>query len=88
VTMTVTDETAETIDPSALPEGVFHLLAADNDVTTRYRGYMTLCGELLVASGLPLSCWSEEGSGRDPRYCPDCVREAGRWSVEAGVYGA
>jgi hypothetical protein len=83
--MTVTEGTTEATDPGALPEGVFHLLTADDDVTTMYRGYVAVCGEPLVASDLPPACWSDEvGPGRDAWYCPACVREAGRWSAKAG----
>jgi hypothetical protein len=71
-----------------LPAGVFHLLAADRDVTTTYRGYVVVCGEPLVASGLPPACWFDEvGPCPDARYCLACVHEAGRWGAAAGVFG-
>jgi hypothetical protein len=89
VTMTVTEETSQTTEAGALPAGVFHLLAADDDVTTPWQGYVTLCGEVLVSSGLPVPCWSEEAEPyRNAQYCPDCVRQAVRFSAEeAGVSG-
>lgn len=37
--------TAELSAP--LPEGVCHLLAADSDVASPYRGYVAVCGEHL-----------------------------------------
>jgi len=45
----------------SLPEGVFHLLTADDDVTSTYQGYVAVCGEVLVASDLPASCYSFPG---------------------------
>ncbi|MGH3830280.1 MAG: hypothetical protein ACRDRS_07470 [Pseudonocardiaceae bacterium] len=68
-----------------LPEGVFHLLIADDDLVHRAcRMRVTVCGELVQPSSLPPSCFNEEGEGyRDPRYCPECVSEALRWSAEA-----
>ena len=69
---------------AALPEGVFHLLTADDDIASTYRGYVAVCGEVVVASGLPPSCCLEVGPGPDPRYCSGCVREAVRWNAEAG----
>lgn len=75
--------TAE-LDESGLPEGVFHLLTADTDVASTEGGYVAVCGAVMVASGLPPSCYPEVEPGRDPRYCPECVREAARWSAEAG----
>ncbi|HEY3894977.1 MAG TPA: hypothetical protein VGL88_06375 [Pseudonocardiaceae bacterium] len=69
---------------AALPEGVFHLLTADDDVTSSYLGYVTVCGEVVIASDLPPSSCSPEGPEREPRYCPACVREAARWSAEVG----
>ncbi|MGH3804759.1 MAG: hypothetical protein ACRDTD_32375 [Pseudonocardiaceae bacterium] len=74
-----------TVELSApLPAGVFHLLTADDDVASTYGGYVAVCGELVRVSSLPPSCYSEVGPGRDPRYCPACVREAARFSAEAG----
>jgi hypothetical protein len=67
---------------AALPEGVFHLLTADDDIASTYRGYVAVCGEVVVVSGLPPSCCPEAGPGS--RYCPKCVREAVRWNAEAG----
>ena len=63
-----------------MPEGVFHLLAADSDVASPFRGYVTVCGEHVPGGTLP-SCFSEgnEVGPDDPRYCPVCVREAVRW---------
>ncbi|MGH3886576.1 MAG: hypothetical protein ACRDSZ_08385 [Pseudonocardiaceae bacterium] len=73
--------TAELSAP--LPKGVFHLLTADDDVASTYGGYVAVCGEVVVASDLPPSCYPEVEPGRDPRYCPACVREAARFSIEA-----
>ncbi|MGH3695179.1 MAG: hypothetical protein ACRDRX_14535 [Pseudonocardiaceae bacterium] len=61
-------------EPSApLAEDVFHLLAADDDVASSYGGYLALCGEVLVASGLPPSCYPVFGG---PAWhigpCGDC----------------
>ncbi|MGH3852794.1 MAG: hypothetical protein ACRDR6_04705 [Pseudonocardiaceae bacterium] len=69
----------------SLPEGVFHLLIADDDLVHRaFRMRVTVCGELVQPSSLPPSCFEEGGEGgRDPRYCPECVSEAVRWSAEA-----
>jgi hypothetical protein len=66
-----------------LPEGASHLLAADDDVVSTYRGYVAVGGAVVVASGLPPSCYPEVGPGRDARYCPERV-EAARFSAEAG----
>lgn len=64
-----------------LPQGVFHLLTADDDVASTYGGYVAVCGEVMSVSGLPPSCCPEVGPSTDPRYCPECVREAIRWSA-------
>ncbi len=68
-----------------LPGGVFHLLIAHDDLAQRpFGGRSTVCGEVLQTSRLPRSCFDEEGEfDRDPRYCPECVSEAVRWSAEA-----
>ncbi|MGH3807402.1 MAG: hypothetical protein ACRDRU_12375 [Pseudonocardiaceae bacterium] len=81
-------------DP-ALPEGVFHLVVADDDLTQGYRSKMTLCGATLSSSKLPPPCWGEglEIGDDIPRFCPACAREAHRWraedalSAEAGAGG-
>lgn len=73
-----------------LPEGVFHLLTADDDVACSYvaflyGGFVAVCGEVMTRSGLPPSCYPPgESTSRDPRYCPECVRTAARWNAEAG----
>ncbi len=72
-----------------LPEGAFHLLTADDDLAHPYGGFygglVAVCGEAMTRSGLRPSCYPPgESAGRDPRYCPECVREAARWSAEAG----
>jgi hypothetical protein len=41
-----------------LPEGMFHLLTADDDAASTYQGYVAVCGEVLVASDLPAACYS------------------------------
>ncbi len=70
-----------------LPVGVFHLLTADDDLTQRpfqFRTRVTLCGEVVQPSSLPPSPFPEgEEIDRVPRYCPECVREAARFSAEA-----
>ncbi|HET9256184.1 MAG TPA: hypothetical protein VFO16_13420 [Pseudonocardiaceae bacterium] len=67
-----------------LPEGVFHLVAADSDLTDRvYQRKITLCGAWLSPSDLPPPCWGGDEIGdREPRFCPKCAREAARWSAE------
>ncbi len=69
-----------------LPEGVFHLLIADDDLAQHPCGsrVVTVCGELVSASSLPPSCYPPGGEvDRDPLYCPACVCAAARWSAEA-----
>lgn len=76
---------------AALPESVFHLLIADADVTSSYGDWMTVCGEVVRSSALPSSCYAEGdevGLGRDLRFCPECVREACRWSAEVDQVAA
>ncbi len=70
---------------ASLPEGVFHLLVADDDLAQRPCGsrVVTVCGEVVSASSLPPSCYPPGGEvDRYPRYCPACVREAARWNAE------
>jgi hypothetical protein len=71
-----------------LPVGVFHLLTADDELTQRpfqFRMRATLCGEVVQPSSLPPSPCPEGGEvDREPRYCPECVREAVRCNAEAG----
>jgi hypothetical protein len=71
---------------ASLPDGVFHLLAADDTVHQTYGTYVTVCGEDVPVSDLPPSCYSEEGreAARDPQYCLECVPEAARWNAESG----
>jgi hypothetical protein len=66
-----------------LPEGVFHLLTADDDVASAYGGCVAVCGVVMSVSDLPPACYFEVVADRNPRYCPECVREACRWSTEA-----
>lgn len=70
---------------ASLPEGVFHLLIVDDDLTQRafrFQTRATLCGEVVESSSLPPSPFPEgEEIDREPRYCPVCVREAVRWSA-------
>lgn len=70
---------------ATLPEGTIHLVAVDDALSEyyRYRSYMTVCGELVSASSLPPSLCPGECTS-EHRYCPVCVREAARWSVETG----
>jgi hypothetical protein len=69
----------------SLPAGVFHLLAADDDLTQRpfqFRMRLTLCGQVVQPACLPPSPFPEgEQINRNPRYCPTCVGEAIRWSA-------
>lgn len=76
------EETSLTEVVEALPEGVFHLLIADEDLAIRaYQRRITLCGAVVQPADLPPSCPGEgEELGPDPWYCQDCVREALRWS--------
>lgn len=68
-----------------LPEGVFHLLAADDNLASPFGGLVTVCGEVVNKWGLPSSCYSPGLElNSDPRYCPECVHEALRWSAETG----
>lgn len=67
-----------------LPEGVFHLLTAYDDVASAYGGYVAVCGAVMSVSGLPPTCYFEVMADHNPRYCPECVREACRWSAEVG----
>jgi len=70
-----------------LPEGVFHLLTADNMVRHPFYGtYITVCGEDVPASDLPPLCYDDDDGDivRNPAYCPECVREAARWNAEPG----
>lgn len=65
-----------------LPEGVFHLIVADRDLTDRaYQQKATLCGAWLSSSELPPPFRDEgdEIGDREPRFCPGCAREAHRW---------
>ncbi len=66
-----------------LPEGTLHLLVADKGVTEGrwYGEYLTLCHALVPASGLPPSL-CPDGCDQEHRFCPQCVREAARWSAE------
>jgi hypothetical protein len=65
-----------------LPEGVFHLLVADEDVAHRAQlRRTTLCGAEVQPNDLPSSYL---GGQLNPRYCPECVSEAVRWSAAAG----
>lgn len=66
-----------------LPEGVFHLLIADEDLYGRaLRWRATLCGAWVHPRELPSSYFAENEL-RNPRYCPECVSEAVRWSADA-----
>ncbi|MBV9013637.1 MAG: hypothetical protein JO272_16625 [Pseudonocardiales bacterium] len=67
-----------------LPDGVFHLLTADNLVRQNHGIHITVCGEDIPTSDLPPSCYDENSDNFDhnPAYCPECVREAARWNAE------
>ncbi|MGH3773207.1 MAG: hypothetical protein ACRDRW_17730 [Pseudonocardiaceae bacterium] len=72
--------------PATRPaDDVFHLLTADDDLAHPYVSshVMTVCGEPVLTSDLPPSCYPPGcESNRDPRYCPECVHEALRWSAD------
>ena len=68
-----------------LVRGTAHLLVADWAVGQGYgtSGYVTVCGELVSSSDLlPARCPAE--CDDDPRYCPQCVHAALRWSAKLG----
>jgi hypothetical protein len=66
-----------------LPEGVFHLLTADDDLASPYGSLVAVCGEVLSTSALPPSCFPPGVElDRDPLYCPACIRVAVRWSSD------
>lgn len=44
-------------------------------------GLVAVCGEPVSAPGVPCSSCPDECAHQ---FCPDCVREAARWSAEAG----
>ncbi len=70
---------------AALPDGVFHLLTADDELPHPYGSLVTVCREVVNTSALPPSCYPPEGkSDRDPWYCPACARGAARFSAETG----
>ncbi len=57
-----------------LPAGVFHLVIADVDLAHRaLQSHTTLCGAEMQPKDLP-SSWLDDQV--DPRYCPECAREA------------
>jgi hypothetical protein len=67
-----------------LPEGVFHLLTADDDLVRPDGNHVTVCGALVRALRLPPSCYAPGSEpNRDPLYCPTCVSTAVRWNSEA-----
>jgi hypothetical protein len=66
-----------------LPEGVFHLLTADDDLVRPDGNHVTVCGALVRALSLPPSCYAPGSKpNRDPLYCPTCVSTAVRWNSE------
>lgn len=68
-----------------LAAGAVHLLMADDSLACSWGTYVAVCGKLVPAPSLPP--WEcPEGCECDVYrlYCPDCLREAVRWSVEAG----
>ncbi len=70
-----------------LPEGVFHLLIADDDLAQHSCGsqIVTVCGEPVSTSSLPPTCYPPGGEvDRNPLYCPACVSEVARWNAETG----
>jgi hypothetical protein len=67
-----------------LPEGVFHLLVADDDLYNRaLRGRPTLCGAWVQPAQLPPS-YDKDWESPCPRYCRECVKEAVRLGAAAG----
>ena len=61
-----------------LPVGVSHLLVADDALGEEHRSgaYVAACDVILTPSLRPPQ--------RDCLYCPECVREAIRWSAHGG----
>ncbi len=66
-----------TLPAPALALGVVHLPAADELCQQGYGSMsaVAVCGELVT----------EETDDEDPRYCPQCVRAAIRWSTPSRV---
>ena len=67
-----------------LAAGVSHLLAANDALMPgRWSSHITLCGEeIRTPSAIVDEHECELGCGC-VRYCPECVREAARFSAEA-----
>ncbi len=62
---------------SELPVGVSHLLVADDAlIPGRWGVHITVCGQEIRRP-------SAEHDDTDPKFCPECVREAARYSAEA-----
>lgn len=72
-------------DATPLPAGVSHLLAADDAlIPGRWGVHTTLCGQPIRspnATAVEHEC--TDTSCDCVRYCPDCAREAARWSAES-----
>lgn len=78
---------AEAADLREPPASVSHLLVADDALAQGRRTgtYIAVCGTLVRASSRPSACCSLECECDCEcdcsLYCPECVREAGRWSA-------
>lgn len=74
-----------TSEVSELPAGVSHLLAADEVLNPGWGNvHVTLCGEDVRAGAAGTTAVGHcPGCECEPRFCPDCVREACQWSTES-----
>jgi len=70
------------VSGSSLPAGVIHLLAADEVLGLgRWDTHVAVCGEDVRPSDLYAAAHECCLSCECVRYCPECVREAFRWSA-------
>lgn len=78
-----TESAAEGADLDELPEGVSHLLAADDELAEggRTGTHVAVCGAPVRVAHLPSLTCNPEYEWNSPLYCPACVRAAGRWSA-------
>ena len=74
-----------TSEVSKLPVGVSHLLAADEVLNPGWGSiHVTLCGEDVRAGAAGATAVGHcPGCECEPRFCPECVREACQWSAES-----
>ncbi|MGH3566677.1 MAG: hypothetical protein ACRDRH_11720 [Pseudonocardia sp.] len=70
-------------DPCTLPAGVSHLLVADEALCPGRWGssHVTVCGEEIPTPGATAA----DPTVDDPKYCPQCVRAAVRWSARSAA---